>query len=438
MPNSSDVTAVPAFCRDCDATVAGADCDICGGVRIVRHPELFELTIGHIDCDAFYASVEKRDRPELRDLPLIVGGGERGVVTTCCYVARLYGVRSAMPMFKARALCPSAVIIRPDMAKYAAVSRQIRALMDDLTPLVQPLSIDEAVVDLAGTQAVHDAPPAIVLSRFARLVEQEIGVSVSIGLGPNRLLAKLAAERGKPRGFFVFGAEAPGILAPESVSVLPGVGPALAKRLGGMGILTVGQLAALGDRAAAQKLGPDGPALSARARGEDRRLVRIDRDTRSLSAETTFSDDLAGLAELEAPLWRLTEKLGARLRAEELAAAGIILKLKTAGFQSRTRSQRLGNPTQLPETLFEAARAMLLREVDGTRFRLIGIGAAPLAAATLADQGDLADVQTPRRLARQTAIDVLRGRFGEAAVSHGRGWRGQTSSAALPKTPPKK
>jgi DNA polymerase-4 len=418
-----------AICRDCDAVVEGDVCAACGGVRIVRHKELFELAIGHVDCDAFYASVEKRDRPELRDQPVIVGGGSRGVVTTCCYVARLYGVRSAMPMFKARALCPQAVVIRPDMAKYVAVSRRIRALMEALTPLVQPLSIDEAVLDLSGTERVHGAPPAVVLNRFARRVEAEIGVSVSIGLAANRLLAKLAAERGKPRGFSVFGAEAASALAPEPVGVLPGVGPALAKRLAGLGLTTIGQLAALDERGAVRRLGADGPALVARARGEDARHVSIERDTKSISAETTFEGDLTGLAELEAQLWWLCEKLGRRLRGENLAAAGIVLKLKTTGFQGRTRSQRLANPTQLPETLFEAARGLLAREADGTAFRLIGVGAAPLAAGTLADLGDLADTVTPRRLARQAAIDSLRRRFGAAAVSHGR---------ALPKSPPPK
>jgi DNA polymerase-4 len=418
-----------AICRDCDAVVEGDVCAACGGVRIVRHKELFELAIGHVDCDAFYASVEKRDRPELRDQPVIVGGGSRGVVTTCCYVARLYGVRSAMPMFKARALCPQAVVIRPDMAKYVAVSRRIRALMEALTPLVQPLSIDEAVLDLSGTERVHGAPPAVVLNRFARRVEAEIGVSVSIGLAANRLLAKLAAERGKPRGFSVFGAEAASALAPEPVGVLPGVGPALAKRLAGLGLTTIGQLAALDERGAVRRLGADGPALAARARGEDARHVSTERDTKSISAETTFEGDLTGLAELEAQLWWLCEKLGRRLRGENLAAAGIVLKLKTTGFQGRTRSQRLANPTQLPETLFEAARGLLAREADGTAFRLIGVGAAPLAAGTLADLGDLADTVTPRRLARQAAIDSLRRRFGAAAVSHGR---------ALPKSPPAK
>jgi DNA polymerase-4 len=390
---------------------------------MIAHPELFSLNIGHIDCDAFYASVEKRDRPDLRDKPLIVGGGKRGVVTTCCYIARLYGVRSAMPMFKALALCPNAVVIPPDIAKYVTVSRQIRALMDDLTPLVQPLSIDEAVLDLAGTETLHGAPPAIVLNRFTQRVEAEIGVTVSIGLASNRLLAKLAAERGKPRGFAVLGSEAAKILAPEPVGLLPGVGPALAKRLNAGGLMTLGQLAGLDARTALRKLGPDGPALVARARGEDRRLVSIERDTKSISAETTFAVDIGLLAELETPLWRLCEKLGRRLRSEALAAAGIVLKLKTADFLSRTRSQRLPNPTLLPETLFEAAQGLLAREADGTMFRLIGIGASPLVAASLADQGDLADAVTPRRVARQAAIDKLRDRFGPGAVTRGRGLR---------------
>ena len=387
----------------------------------MRHPELFKLNIGHIDCDAFYASVEKRDRPELRDLPLIVGGGRRGVVTTCCYIARLYGVRSAMPMFKAKALCPQAVIIPPEMAKYVAVSRQIRTLMEALTPLVQPLSIDEAVLDLSGTAALHGVPPAITLNRLARRVEAEIGVTISIGLAPNRLLAKLAAERGKPRGFSVFGADAAAVLASEPVGVLPGVGPALVKRLQALGITSLGQLGGLDDRAAIRKLGEDGPALAARARGEDRRLVNIERDTKSIIAETTFNDDCSRLTDLEHELWPLCEKLGRRLQEQTYAAGGIVLKLKTATFKSRTRSQRLANPTQLPETLFEAARGLLAAEADGTAFRLIGIGAAPLVAAALADLGDLADSKTPRRLARQTAIDSLRARFGRAAIGHGRG-----------------
>ena len=412
------------LCRDCCAEVAGAvaSCPTCRGRRLVRHAELFRLSVAHVDCDAFYASVEKRDRPELAARPVIVGGGRRGVVSAACYVARTRGVRSAMPMFKALAACPDAVVIKPDMAKYVAVARQIRGLMEALTPLLQPLSIDEAVMDLRGTEALHRAPPAIVLARFAQDVERAVGVTISIGLAPNRLLAKLTAERDKPRGFAVLGAgEARDWLAPQPVTLLPGVGPALARRLEAAGFTRLGQLGALEAREAARRFGEDGPGLAARARGEDSRPVDPSRETRSISAETTFEADITALDALERPLWRMCEKLGRRLREKELAAAGVVLKLKTAGFALRTRNARLPSPTTLPETLFAAARPLLAREADGTAFRLIGIGAQPLAPAAEADRGDLADPDAPRRAARWQAVEALRARFGEDAVVQGRG-----------------
>lgn len=399
-----------------------AACPRCGSARLVRHAELFRLTIAHVDCDAFYASVEKRDRPELAARPVIVGGGRRGVVSAACYVARLYGVRSAMPMFKALAACPDAVVIRPDFAKYVAAARQVRALMETLTPLVQPLSIDEAVLDLAGTEALHGMPPAAALARFARAVEREVGVTVSIGLAANRLLAKIAAERDKPRGFAVIGAaEAAALLAPEPVGLLPGIGPASARRLAALGITRLGQLAALDARTARARLGEEGPELVARARGIDNRRVDPARATKSVSAETTFDTDLARLADLERPLWRMAEKLARRLREQELAAGGVVLKLKTAAFAQRTRTQRLAGPTALPDLLFAAAREMLAKEVDGTAFRLIGIGAAPLARLADADRGDLADPDAPRRAAAQQAIDRLRAKFGTGIIGRGRG-----------------
>src|SRR6185312_12085574 len=352
------------LCRDCLWTVSGAArvCASCGGRRIVSHPELFALTIAHVDCDAFYASVEKRDRPELADRAVIVGGGVRGVVTAACYVARLSGVRSAMPMFKALKACPDAVVIRPDFSKYTAASRQIRALMARLTPLVEPLSIDEAALDLAGTQQLHAAPPATVLAGFSRDVEREVGITVSIGLAPNRLLAKIAAGRDKPRGFAVIGAaEAVALLAPEPVRLLPGIGPALARKLETLGITRLGHLQALSEREALRKLGDDGPALVRRARGEDARIVDPSRETKSISAETTFNTDLSRVEELEPHLWRLTEKLARRLKENDLAAAGVVLKLKTDRFVIRSRAARLSGPTVLPDRLFDAARALLVR-----------------------------------------------------------------------------
>jgi DNA polymerase-4 len=391
----------------------------------VRHPELFSLAIAHIDCDAFYASVEKRDRPDLAGQPVIVGGGQRGVVTAACYIARLSGVRSAMPMFKARRLCPDAVVIRPDFTKYSAVAREMRVLMQRLTPLVQPLSIDEAVLDLAGTAALHGAPPAVVLARLARDVERSLGITISIGLATNRLLAKIAADREKPRGFAVLGREAATALAEESVTLLPGIGPAAARKLAAMGITRIAHLQALAPREAARRLGEDGPALVRAAHGEDARRVDPARAARSISAETTFDADLREIAALERHLWRMAEKLARRLREKDCAAGGVVLKLKTAAFASRTRAARLPHPTLLPDTLFAAARALLARELgaDGgaTAWRLIGIGAAPLAAAADADPIDLADPGQRRRVAAQDAIEALRGRFGPAIIARGRG-----------------
>ncbi|MSP00049.1 MAG: DNA polymerase IV [Acetobacteraceae bacterium] len=411
------------LCRDCCAILpdAALACAECRPGRVVSHPELFRLTIAHVDCDAFYASVEKRDRPELASRPVIVGGGKRGVVTAACYVARMYGVKSAMPMFKALKACPDAVVIRPDMEKYAKASREVRRLMNQLTPLVQPLSIDEAAMDLAGTEALHGAPPAAVLARFARRVELEVGITVSIGLAGNRLMAKIAAGRDKPRGFAVIGVdEARAWLADQPVRLLPGIGPALARKLETMGITRLGHLQTLTDRDSVRKLGVDGPFLVRRARGEDTRAVHPGHESKSISAETTFGIDLSAIPDLERHLWRLSEKLARRLKSAELSASGVVLKLKTASFASRTRAARLPAPTVLPDRLFNTARELLAREATGTAFRLIGIGANPLAPLDQADHGDLADTETPRLAAAQTAIDALRKRFGESAVIKGR------------------
>jgi DNA polymerase-4 len=410
------------LCRDCLARpeAAVSACPTCGGQRLVRHAELFGLGVAHVDCDAFYASVEKRDRPELAGRPVIVGGGTRGVVTAACYIARIYGVRSAMPMFKALKACPDAVVIRPDFSKYTAAARHVRTLMGELTPLVQPLSIDEAVLDLRGTEALHGVPPAAMLARFALRVEAEVGITVSVGLAQNRLLAKLAAGRDKPRGFAVLGSDAAAVLAPEPVRMLPGVGPALEKRLHALGITRLGDLQGLDDHAALKRLGEDGPGLVRRARGEDARRVMPNAETKSVSAETTFDRDVTQQAELEKHLWRMAEKLALRLREKAFCAGGVVLKLKTARFASRTRAQRLAGPTALPDALFAAGRALLAREVDGTAFRLIGLGASPLLPASLADQPDLADPEGPRRVAAQRAIDALRQRFGPDAIYRGR------------------
>lgn len=411
-----------SLCLDCLDTAMEAPrvCARCRSRRIVTHPELFTLTVAHVDCDAFYASVEKRDRPELAGRPVIVGGGERGVVTAACYVARMSGVRSAMPMFKARKACPDAVVIRPDFQKYVAAARAIRNLMRTLTPLVQTLSIDEAVLDLAGTEALHGAPPAVVLAGLARRIEREIGITVSVGLAPNRLLAKLAAGRDKPRGFSVLGADARAWLADQPVRRLPGIGPAFERVLAARGLTTLGQIQGLAPREARDRLGADWASLVARARGEDARRIVAGSPAKSMSAETTFDRDLADVASLERALWRLCEKLGARLRDAGQSASGVVLKLRDQRFAIRTRAQHLAAPTVLPDTLFAEARLLLAREADGTYFRLIGIGANRLASLGDADRDDLADQSRSRRARAQSAIDAVRARYGNASLVKGR------------------
>ncbi|MFI4948239.1 MAG: DNA polymerase IV [Alphaproteobacteria bacterium] len=414
------------LCRDCAVLSAAAElaerCPECGSPRLVGHPELAELAIAHLDCDAFYAAIEKRDRPELATLPVIVGGGARGVVLTCCYVARLYGVRSAMPMFKARALCPDAVVIHPDMAKYRTIGRAVRAEIRTLTPLVEPLSIDEAFLDLTGTQALHGAAAAQLLAALALRIENSFGITVSIGLSYNKFLSKLASDLDKPRGFAVIGrAEAKGFLADKPVGWLWGVGGAMQRRLAADGIMRIGQLCALDPREMATRYGRLGTRLAQLARGEDERRVDPEGRARSISAETTFARDEAEPQALARTLWPLCEKVAARLKQSALAAGSVTLKLKTADFRLRTRSRRLADPTQLADTLYRTAHHLLVAEADGTtRFRLIGVGADGLVEGAEADLPTLFDHDTGRARHLEDAIDDIRRRHGATAVQRGR------------------
>ncbi len=384
---------MPALCRDCCALadVVADTCGSCGSQRLVAHSELSGLAIGHIDCDAFYASVEKRDRPELRDQPLIVGhAGGRGVVTTACYIARTYGVRSAMPMFKAMDLCPNAVVLTPDMSKYKRVSSEIRAIFDAETPIVEPLSLDEAYLDLSSEHRHADNAAAVSLARIAGRVEREVGITVSIGLSCNKFLAKLASELEKPRGFSVIGAaEAKAFLAPLSVRKINGVGAATAARLESNGIMTIGQLQARSEVQLATQYGKLGRRLAQFAQGDDDRSVTPHRATKSISAETTFRRDTGSEDELCAVAYPLGERVAEQLRRKGLACATVVLKLKTSDFQILTRSQRLPHPTQRADAILEAALHLIGKAADGRTYRLIGIGASELRPAAEADPPDL-------------------------------------------------
>ncbi|HVH82009.1 MAG TPA: DNA polymerase IV [Stellaceae bacterium] len=414
------------LCRECGGlTVAPSDggrCEACGSPRVVSHAELDGLAIAHIDCDAFYATVEKRDRPELADQPVIVGGSHRGVVLACCYVARLYGVRSAMPMFKALAACPHAVVIRPDMTKYREVGRAVRAEMRRVTPLVEPLSIDEAFLDLTGTEPANGMTPAQALVALVRRIEAKHGVTASIGLSYNKFLAKIASDLDKPRGFAVIGrADAASFLGDKPVGLLWGVGAAMQRRLAADGIALIGQLRALDERELARRYGKMGARLGRLARGDDTRHVEPVSHAKSISAETTFARDESDAAALARTLWPLCEEVSARLKTSALAAGTVTLKLKTSDFRIRTRSRKLADPSQLADTLFRTARHLLAPEADGiTRFRLIGVGADALVSAAAADLPTLFDQQDgkPRRL--EQALDNIKSRHGGGAVKLGR------------------
>lgn len=411
------------FCRDCFApAAAGAKrCGECGKPRLLFHPELKTLGIAHLDCDAFYAAIEKRDHPELRDKPLIIGGGKRGVVSTACYIARIHGVKSAMPMFKARQACPQAVVMPPDMPKYARVGQEVRALMRELTPLVQAVSIDEAFLDLTGTERLHHADPALSMARLARRIETDIGITVSVGLSYNKFLAKIASDLDKPKGFSVIGrAEATAYLARQPVSLISGVGKAFRTKLARQGITHIGQLQHMEEQALTARYGAMGRRLYYLARGQDDRSIVPDTPTKSISAETTLSEDVANFSDLDRQLWQLCEKVARRLKKANLGGKTVVLKLKTARFRSRTRNRGLSDPTQLADVIYRTASLLLKKEADGTPFRLIGVGLTGLVPGNFADPHDFLDPAAENRQRAERAMDRVRARFGDSAILKGR------------------
>jgi len=417
---------MPALCRDCLTQFdAGPRCPACRSPRVLSHPELFDLSIAHMDCDAFYASVEKRDDPALRDRPVIVGGGTRGVVSTCCYLARIKGVRSAMPMFQALKLCPEAVVVKPRGAHYAAVSRQIRALMDELTPLVEPLSLDEAFLDLSGTRRLHHAAPAVLLARLLKRMEDEIGLSGSVGLSHNKFLAKIASDLDKPRGFSVIGrAETADFLRGKPVRLIWGVGTATQATLEKAGIRTFDDLLRWDRKDLHLRFGSMGDRLFHLARGEDRRGVNPHEPMKSVSAETTFNEDTADRGLLDGHLWRLSERVTDRAKAKDLAGRTVTLKLRRADFTLLTRRHSLREPTQTADALYRAVAALLAEVAEPGPFRLIGVGLSDLTAATDADlTGDLLDPGAAARVRAERAADAIRARFGRDAIVKGRSLR---------------
>ncbi len=417
---------MPALCKDCLTQFdSGSRCPSCRSPRVVVHDELWDLSIAHMDCDAFYASVEKRDNPELRDKPVIIGGGKRGVVSTACYIARIRGVRSAMPMFQALKLCPDAVVVRPRMDAYAEASRAVRALMDELTPQIEPLSLDEAFLDLTGTTRLHGAPPAIMLARLIKRMKDELGLSGSIGLSHNKFLAKVASDLDKPRGFSVIGrAETVDFLRPKPVRLIWGIGPATQASLDKAGIHTIGDLHRWEKDQLTERFGQTGERLWHLARGEDFRRISPNAPVKSISKETTFFEDTSDPDVLDGHLWRLSEQVSARAKAKNKAGRVVTLKLKTKAFKTITKRQSLHQPTQMADTIYRVARSLYDAAGHTGPFRLIGVGISDLTSADDADrEGDLLDPDAGRRANAERATDKIRAKFGSDAIKKGRALR---------------
>ncbi|MGJ8597861.1 DNA polymerase IV [Sulfitobacter sp.] len=414
---------MPALCRDCLTQFDDARrCPACASPRVTRHPELWDLSIAHMDCDAFYASVEKRDNPALEGKPVIIGGGHRGVVSTACYVARIRGVRSAMPMFQALKLCPEAVVIRPRMEEYVKASRAIREMMEELTPAIEPLSLDEAFLDMTGTTRLHGAPPAVMLARLVRRMKTELGLTGSIGLSHNKFLAKVASDLDKPHGFSVIGeAETMEFLRDKPVRMIWGVGAAAQASLDKAGIRTFSDLLRWEQTDLIARFGGMGERLYHLARGQDRRRVSAHSPMKSITNETTFNDDTSDIHILDGHIWRMAEKVSDRAKAKNLAGRVVTLKLKRADHTLLSRRVALTDPTQLADRIYRTARGLFDQVGEKGPYRLLGCGISDLSDASGADKlGDLLDPDAARRSDAERATDAIRDRFGGKAIVKGR------------------
>jgi DNA polymerase-4 len=386
---------------------------------------LWDLTIAHMDCDAFFASVEKRDNPDLEGKPLIIGGGRRGVVSTACYVARIKGVRSAMPMFQALKLCPEAIVVGPRFEAYTEASKAIRALMNELTPVVEPLSLDEAFMDMTGTARLHGAPPAVMLARLVKRMKDEIGLTGSIGLSHNKFLAKVASDLEKPRGFSIIGkSETTEFLRPKSVRLIWGIGPVAQESLNKAGIQTFDDLLRWDRRDLHSRFGGTGERLYSLARGEDGRRISSHAPVKGLSNETTFNEDTGNIDILDGHIWRMAEKVSSRAKATNKAGRVVTLKLKTSDFKLVSKRQSLHHPTQMADTIYRTARGLFDQVSNRGPFRLLGVGMSEIGTDGDADrEGDLLDPGAEKRAEAERAADKIREKFGKDAIIKGRALR---------------
>jgi len=375
------------------------------------------LTIIHVDLDAFFAAVEQRDRPELRGKPVIVGGDprSRGVVSTCSYEARKFGVHSAMPLRTALQLCPEGIFVPVDGAKYQRVSREVMTVFRRFTPAVEQVSIDEAFLDVAGSEALFGSAPDIA-RRLKREVVETTGLTVSVGVATNKLVAKVGSDLRKPDGLVVVepGQEAV-FLAPLEIRRLWGIGPKTAERLHGLGVRTIGELAALPVETLSRALGDHGATLHERALGIDSDPVTGGGEAaKSVSHETTFAVDVTDPAEIERTLLALTEGVSARLRSAGIRAGTVAVKVRDSHFRTVTRQKHLPEPSDLTDTIWRAALELVRPEVRGKKIRLLGVSATQLGAPEQISMFEVVDERARRVV---DATDAVRRRFGDRAVT---------------------
>jgi len=379
--------------------------------------------IVHVDMDAYFASVEQLDDPSLRGRPVIVGVGDRGVVSAASYEARAFGVRSAMPVVQARRLCPQGVFVPGRYARYAELSRIIMACLGRFSPLVEPASIDEAYVDMTGSATLFGGPEDYGMA-MKREVRSATGLSCSVGVAPVKFLAKIASDFRKPDGLTVIReTDVQGFLEVLPVEKIPGVGRRTREALALLGVRTAGDMLVHPREFWERRLGKHGPELYDKARGIDPSPVRLSREVKSISAENTFEADVSSREALAVWLLHQSERVGRQLRKKGLLGRTVTLKLKYSDFTQITRSKTLAEPTDCDETIFAAARALLDGVPLGRPARLVGVGVSGFGAVQVRpdlwhDPRDSAVRARPRRL--DAAIDAIRDRFGRDAIRRGR------------------
>lgn len=421
------------LCRDCfhywEDNLLTESCPGCYSEKLLKHLELFSLDVAHLDCDSFYTSVEKRDDPKISSLPVIVGRRERGVVAAACYVARIYGVRSGMAMFQALRLCPNAHVISPNMDKYKVASHGVRRAMREVTAKIEPVSIDEAYLDLSDNAALHNEPACVSLVRLVDTISRTEKITVSIGLSYNKFLSKLASDLDKPKGFYVIGrVEARSFLSKLPVRKLWGVGPSAVIKMTQHGYMTIGHVQDAKLEDLMRIFGKSGYGFYLFANGEDNRKFGLESKTKSVSAETTFLEDLSSLDDLLAALESLSEQVAKRLRLQNLSGRVVVIKLKDSNFRNATRSKKYGKSFTDKVEIREAAEQLLLHYWDSVGrskllkvrgFRLLGVGISDLVgeADDVHDMFDFSNTEPIRSKSELVrVIEEIKIKFGEGAI----------------------